>query len=175
LGLVDPETISWDFVNKTANSGLLRKNATPRLRDASDGLSKTIMFGESAGRPYVYQKGKLVSSDLISKHSNGGGWCRTATDVTLHGSTRDGSAFSTSASDTCPLNCTNGIDTPNYPDAKYNTEGTSEFYAFHSGGGNFVFGDGSVHFIADTIAIRELAKLIARNDGLDIAPGAVDF
>src|SRR5262249_45011936 len=108
LNLVDKETISWDAANKGANSGLLRKNATPRLRDASDGLTHTIMFAESAARPYVYQKGKLLSSDLANHHSNGGGWARPASDITLHGSSKDGSGFAATSADTCPMNCTNG-------------------------------------------------------------------
>jgi len=173
LNLVDKETISWDAANKSANSGLLRKNATPRLRDALDGLTHTIMFAESSARPYVYQKGKLLSTDLVNHHSNGGGWARPASDITLHGSTKDGTAFAATSSDTCPLNCTNGIDTPNYPDSKYNTEGTSEIYAFHTGGAVFLFGDGSVHFLPDNINIRELAKLIARGDGLEAS--GIDF
>ncbi len=174
LGLVDPETISWDAANKSANSGLLRKNATVRLRDATDGLSKTIMFAESAARPFVYQKGKLLSSDPVAHHQNGGGWSRPASDITLHGSKKDGSGLATATTDNCSMNCTNGEDYPTYNAAPWYTEGTSEIYAFHAGGSNAVFGDGSVHWISDTIAIKELAKLIARGDALDIAPGAVE-
>ncbi len=64
LGLVDPETIS---VNSSGlpNSGLLRKNETTKLSDATDGLSHTILYAESAGRPYLFRKGKLVGSDLM--------------------------------------------------------------------------------------------------------------
>jgi prepilin-type processing-associated H-X9-DG protein len=174
LGLVDPETISWDAANKSANSGLLRKNATVRLRDATDGLTKTIMFAESAGRPFVYQKGKVLSNDTVSKHQNGGGWSRPASDITLHGSKKDGTSLASAPTDTCAINCTNGEDYPAYNVAPWFTEGTSEIYSFHAGGANFVFGDGSVHFIADTIALKELAKLIARNDALDIAPGVIE-
>ena len=170
LGLVDKETISWDSANKSANSGLLRKNGNPKLKDATDGLTHTIMFAESAGRPFVYQKGKLVSSDLVNVHQNGGGWSRPASDITLHGSLKDGTALG----GPCPMNCTNGIETPNYPDANYNTEGTSEIFSFHPGGAGFLFGDGSVHFLSDTINIRELARLISRSDGLEIDPSAVN-
>ncbi len=57
LNLVDDETISWDATNKSATSGFLRKNATVQFKDVTDGLSKTIMYAESVGRPYVMQKG----------------------------------------------------------------------------------------------------------------------
>ncbi|MCF0233369.1 MAG: DUF1559 domain-containing protein, partial [Thermoguttaceae bacterium] len=39
----------------------------------------------------------------------------------------------------------------------------------HSGGVNVLYGDGSVHFISDTIQIETLRSLCARNDGQTIA------
>jgi prepilin-type N-terminal cleavage/methylation domain-containing protein/prepilin-type processing-associated H-X9-DG protein len=169
LSLVDPETISWDATNKSANSGLLRKNVVAKFKDATDGLSHTFVYAESAGRPYIYQKGKLVSNDLTAKHQNGGGWCRPASDITLHGSLYDGTALN----GPCGINCTNGEDYPSYNAAPWFTEGTSEIYSFHPGGAHGLFADGSVHYIGETINIRELAKLIARADGKQIS--GVDF
>jgi prepilin-type N-terminal cleavage/methylation domain-containing protein len=162
--LVDESTISWDAVNKSATSGLMRKNATCRLKDALDGLSHTIMYAESAGRPYIFQNGVQAPGDLTTVHQNGGGWARAATDITLHGSQNDGSQLH----GPCPLNCTNGENYTTYNQAPYWTEGTSEIYSFHPGGAHLLFGDGSVHFISDKIDIRQLARLIARADGLSI-------
>jgi prepilin-type N-terminal cleavage/methylation domain-containing protein/prepilin-type processing-associated H-X9-DG protein len=174
LNLVDDATISFDpptvaaappKPNNSANSGLLRKNAEARLKDATDGTSHTIMYAESAGRPYVYRKGgTLANNDLPNNHQNGAGWARPASDITLHGSLYDGSALG----GPCPMNCTNGELYPTYNVAPWFAEGTSEIYSFHSGGAQILFGDGSVHFISDNIPIKELAKLIARNDGLQI-------
>jgi prepilin-type processing-associated H-X9-DG protein len=169
LSLVDDQTISWDATNKSATSGFLRKNATVRFKDVTDGLSHTIMLAESAGRPFIFQKGKLVSEDVLNNHQNGGGWSRPASDVTLHGSLNDGTALG----GPCPMNCTNGEAYPTYNVAPWFSEGTSEIYSFHAGGANFVFGDGSVHFLAENIDIRMLARLIARNDGLTIS--GVDY
>jgi prepilin-type N-terminal cleavage/methylation domain-containing protein/prepilin-type processing-associated H-X9-DG protein len=178
LNLVDQSTISFDpptiagapaKPNNSANSGLMRKNAICKLKDAIDGLSHTVMYAESAGRPYVYANGKIVNEDLPNYHQNGGGWSRAATDITLHGSLNDGSKLN----GPCPLNCTNGEVYPTYNAAPYFSEGTSEIYSFHPGGAHLLFGDGSVHFISDKIDIRQLARLIARNDGMSIE--GVDF
>jgi hypothetical protein len=38
-------------------TGLLPKNTKSRLADVIDGLSNTIAFAESAGRPHVYKRG----------------------------------------------------------------------------------------------------------------------
>jgi prepilin-type N-terminal cleavage/methylation domain-containing protein/prepilin-type processing-associated H-X9-DG protein len=178
LNLVDQSTISFDpptiagapaKPNNSANSGLLRKNATCKLKDALDGLSHTIMYAETAGRPTIFRNGSPDPGDVMAVHQNGGGWARAATDVTLHGSLNDGSQLN----GPCPLNCTNGENYPTYNTAPYFSEGTSEIYSFHPGGAHLLFGDGSVHFISSTIDIRQLARLIARADGQSIS--GVDF
>jgi prepilin-type N-terminal cleavage/methylation domain-containing protein/prepilin-type processing-associated H-X9-DG protein len=164
LNLVDDQTITWDATNKSATSGILRKNASPQFKDVTDGLSKTILFAESVGRPYVMQKGRVVNDDVVNYHQNGGGWSRPASDITLHGSLQDGTALG----GPCPMNCTNGEYYPTYNVAPWFSEGTSEIYSQHPGGANLAFGDGSVHFIAESIDIRMLARLIARADSLQI-------
>jgi prepilin-type N-terminal cleavage/methylation domain-containing protein/prepilin-type processing-associated H-X9-DG protein len=146
--------------------GLLPKNEKPRLGEATDGLSHTIMYAESAGRPFVYRQGKQIGN-LTTHRVNAGGWCRPASDFSVDGSSYDGASFPGA----CAINCTNGEDfasTP-FPHPYYGTEGTAEAYSFHSGGANFVFGDGSVRLISAEINIREFAKLVTRAGG-ELAP-----
>jgi prepilin-type N-terminal cleavage/methylation domain-containing protein len=162
LDLVDAETISINQLG-FPNSGILRKNETTRFNDVTDGMSHTILYAESAGRPYLYQNGKLVSSDLGLAHLNGGGWSRPASDFSIDGASVDG----TTTPGARAVNATNGAVALTYPDPYYSSEGTGEVYSFHSGGAFTVFGDGSVHFILDTINIREFARLVARGDGLE--------
>ena len=69
--------------------------------------------------------------------------------------------------------CSGGEDYPSYNAAPWFTEGTSEIYSFHPGGAHALFADGSVHYLGETINIRELAKLVARADGKQIS--GVDF
>src|SRR4051812_9096142 len=92
LGLVDAETITVDANNgNSPNSGMLPKNAEPKLRDVTDGLSHTIMYAESAGRPSVYRKGGvLAGEEVATMHVVGGGWPRPGSDFGLDGSTGDG-------------------------------------------------------------------------------------
>ncbi len=154
----------------TAGRGMLEKNADVRFADVTDGLSNTLMVAESAGRPYVYRRGKQIG-DLPTapgqpgSYVQGGGWCRPASDFELKGSKLDGSDIF----GPCPLNCTNGADMASkpYPDANYtpplNTDGSSETYAFHPGGANILFGDASARLISESVSIQIYAALITRN------------
>jgi len=152
LGLVDG-----------VGKGILSKNEVVRLADVLDGLSGTILFAESAGRPYRYAKGGRLAGDLPNVRVNAGGWCRPASDFSIDGASVNGSVIPGPA----PINATNGEDTGTaaFPHPYYGTEGTSEAFAFHPGGANFLFGDGSVKFLKETISIRVFAKLVTRAGG----------
>ncbi|MBL9161785.1 MAG: DUF1559 domain-containing protein [Planctomycetaceae bacterium] len=135
-------------------------NTAASFKDVTDGLSNTILFAESAGRPYLFRKSIQVSSDPVAARVNGGGWCRPASDIVVFGLTADG----VTDVGTTAVNGANGLDivASNYPHPWLNTYGTSAPYAFHSGGANHLFGDGSVRNINDSIDIREYARLVTR-------------
>ena len=146
-------------------NGFLPKNAKTDFGDITDGLSNTIAIWESAGRPFVYRRGTLVSSDLTQHHVNGGGWCRAATDVLFAGSNADGTVVPGLS-----LNRTNGLDVggqtygpSGYPSV--GTEGSSQPYSFHTGGLHVLLGDGSVRFLNDSSDIGVVASLVTRNGG----------
>lgn len=151
-----------DTLSGTALSGMLPKNGEPKFRDVVDGLSNTIMYAESAGRPNVYRRGKKFGT-LPTQRTNAGGWSRPASDFSLDGSTSDGVILP----GPCALNCTNGeeVGSATFPHPYYGTEGTAEAYAFHTGGAQFTLGDGSVRFISESISIREFARLVTRSGG----------
>jgi prepilin-type processing-associated H-X9-DG protein len=152
LGLVDQ-----------VGNGMMPTSVKSRFADVLDGLSNTILYAESAGRPYLYRLGKLITSDLTVSRINGGGWPRPASDFTLFGLTADG----TTSPGPCAINCANGIDIVplGYPAPYYNTLGTGQCYAFHPGGANVAFGDSSVRFVQQSIDIRIFAALITRDKG----------
>ncbi len=149
-------------------SGMLLRNTDATLKHVTDGTSHTIMLAESAGRPYVYRGGAKIGT-LQTNRVNGGGWCRPASEIVLLGSSADGTTFP----GPCAVNCTNGEDYLKggtddmgiVPLQFYGTNGTSETYAFHPGGANILFGDGSVHFIREDIEIRVYARLATRQGG----------
>jgi prepilin-type N-terminal cleavage/methylation domain-containing protein/prepilin-type processing-associated H-X9-DG protein len=152
-----------------------QQKTSPRLADATDGLSNTVALAESAGRPWVYRKaGGQVSSDPTVARVNGGGWARAANDFAIEGSNVNGTFPATSTTSppwgTCAINCTNGQDVmpinngvTNYP--YYVTEGTGEVFSFHTGGANVSFGDGSVHFLSEQINMQVFATLVTRSQG----------
>jgi prepilin-type N-terminal cleavage/methylation domain-containing protein/prepilin-type processing-associated H-X9-DG protein len=160
---VDARLVTLGLVDK-AGKGILSKNEKVTMANVRDGLSQTILFAESAGRPFLYRKGgTVVDSDLTKKRVNAGGWARPASDFSIDGSTANGS----SVPGPCAINCTNGdnIAGNTFPDPYYGSEGTSEAFAFHPGGATFLMGDGSVRFIKDSVPMRIFAQLVTRQNG----------
>jgi prepilin-type N-terminal cleavage/methylation domain-containing protein/prepilin-type processing-associated H-X9-DG protein len=167
---------SWQSAPPTTPStnGFLPKNSQLTLADITDGLSNTIAYFESAGRPFVYRKGgSLASADLTQHNIAGGGWARAASDIELAGSTADGTTLTAdtgfTAGSAVYVNRTNGGDVAGqaysatgFP-APYLTDGTSQPYSFHPGGFNYLLGDGSVKFWDDSGAVQLLADLVTRN------------
>jgi prepilin-type N-terminal cleavage/methylation domain-containing protein len=146
-------------------SGVLIRNASPRFADVTDGLSNTILYAESAGRPYIYQKGKLFSTDVANNHINGGGWARPASELIIRGSDFTG----TIPNGSYAVNFTNGF-VSQYgagatTDPVYGQLPSGEVYAFHPAGANAGLADGSVRFLSDKTTISVLAALVTRNGG----------
>jgi prepilin-type N-terminal cleavage/methylation domain-containing protein/prepilin-type processing-associated H-X9-DG protein len=158
---VDQRLVASGLVD-FADSGMLPKNGEPRFADVTDGLSNTLMYAESAGRPAVYRKGQKRFGNLPTDRLNAGGWARPASDFSLDGSSYDGATFP----GPCAVNCSNGeaVGT-SFPHPYYGTEGTAEAYSFHPAGINVAMGDGSVRFIAENVSIREFARLVTRASG----------
>jgi prepilin-type N-terminal cleavage/methylation domain-containing protein/prepilin-type processing-associated H-X9-DG protein len=157
--------------NKTPSTGdgLLPKDYgdgyRPKLGDATDGLSTTILVAESAGRPFVYRK-RSRADDATNKFPlfrvNAGGWVRPASDISIDGSNAGGTAFRSSP--TKVVNATNGesITAAPWSTGYYGVDGGSEVYAFHPGGANVVFGDGSTRLISGDVTIRVFSALVTR-------------
>lgn len=112
----------------------------------TDGASNTIVFAESAGRHAVYARNRPT-----------GGWALNAAffdynvAILVRGYSNDGLIRDGGC---CAINCSNDGGAANY-----------QMYSFHSGGLNALRGDGSVHFLRDSIAAGIVAALVSRNGG----------
>jgi prepilin-type processing-associated H-X9-DG protein len=128
--------------------------ARVRIASITDGTSNTVMIGEDAGRPVGYnhnrqiyvQYGAPVDGVLNPVNGGGGAWADPFSYAHLNGSTPDGIR---GGARTCLINCTSN----------------NEIYAFHPGGANFLFADGSVHFIKETANQLAIVALITRAAG----------
>lgn len=164
---VSPELHTLGLVDQAStgvSNGAISKTVKLNFRDFSDGLSNTLHVTESGGRPHVYRRGRQVITATPNSDNrvNGGGWCRPASELNvLRGTSADGLSFPGPAA----INVTNGEPLVTYPHPYYNVDGTSQVYAFHPGGANALFGDGSVRFFSDSVGIRSLAQLVSRNGG----------
>jgi len=112
------------------------------LNDITDGTSNTLVIAEDAGRPELWMTGGIQPT---TTPVSGSGWADRDNEYITHGATADG----TTQPGPCPINCTN----------------ENEIFAFHSGGANVLFADGSVHFLQKDMPIRTLGRLITKAGG----------
>jgi prepilin-type N-terminal cleavage/methylation domain-containing protein len=107
------------------------------LADVSDGLSNTMLFAETAGRPDVWILGQKVDPAVVGKTAAAlaeqGVWASLQFSLSPRGHTVDG----LSTPGICAVNCSN------YKGA----------YAFHPGTAHFSMGDGSARALYEGIDI----------------------
>ncbi len=130
--------------------GLLKGNTIRRVRDVVDGTSNTIMVSEDAGRPNFYVLGQQLqygvsypwyrngTAPVQSNEGSGAGWADYNSEFYTDG---DGSNEHT------------------------NYSSNNEVYAFHPGGANHVFADGSVHFVRKSVNASVFKALITHGAG----------
>jgi prepilin-type N-terminal cleavage/methylation domain-containing protein/prepilin-type processing-associated H-X9-DG protein len=137
---------SADHGNDWSASGIRgmfnRLGAVINMAAVSDGLSNTIMVGESLPKMHDHLQ------QNIWWHFNGGA-SHASTIVPINYRSDDYASCTTSPQ---------------------NWNISWGFKSRHSGGANFLLGDGSVRFIAQSIDHRTYNLLGCRNDGLAVSP-----
>jgi len=137
----------WDNVQMTPNSanGMLH-DANGKPRDVTDGLTNTLCVSELGGRPDYYAAGKKIGEfpSSIEYVKEWGVWAAPQR-IFYTGYTHDGMT----SHGPCSLNCANA-------------EG---IYSFHPGGAEVLLGDGSVQFLAETVPVQNVYRMIDPQDG----------
>jgi prepilin-type N-terminal cleavage/methylation domain-containing protein len=136
----DPYTPS----NRPESLGSLDKDKVTQERQITDGLSKTLMLGECAGRPSVYMSTTVISGTV----NQCTGWADNLGPFKIDPIRPDGTKGA-AANAGVVMNATND----------------GECYSFHSSGINTVLCDGSTRFVADSIDQRVFCAAVTRAGG----------
>jgi hypothetical protein len=142
------------------NNGVLYLNSSIRYEQITDGSSHTIFVGEKESQAALTGMGAPANPQLPTSWASG-------TTATLR-----------STSDINGANQLAGLQVgPGQPLAPLGPDDAlpleSGFSSFHTGGAFFLFGDGSVQFLSENMALQVFSRLGDRSDGE--MPNAQDF
>jgi prepilin-type N-terminal cleavage/methylation domain-containing protein/prepilin-type processing-associated H-X9-DG protein len=133
-----------------------------RVTGISDGTSNTIMIVEDAGRPIWHgSKGVVTMPGYTgapgTTPQGGGGWADPLNYIATNGGDPSGSGIAAGGGfmgiPAAPWSCANGCTND------------SEIFAFHTGGSNMLFGDGSVRFVRNGLTMNQMQALLSRAGG----------
>jgi hypothetical protein len=132
-------------------NGFMHVNSNKGIRDATDGTSNAILVGETIYQNMQVNRG-WASSHRTKHGSNNGPGNITGTFRAINSGKALYDAFSNKTSD------------QNIHNHLMNTC----FGSMHTGGAQFCFGDGSVHFLNENMNLAIYRTLGAINDGLPV-------
>ncbi len=133
-----------------------------RTAQITDGMSHTFMVEEDAGRPNWYGSSGLAvvpgyTGAAGTAPQGGGAWADPLNYIATNGSDPSGSGIAAGGGfmgiPAAPWTCGNGCSND------------SEIFAFHPGGSNVVFGDGSVQFVINGLTMSQTQALLSRAGG----------
>lgn len=136
-----------DLEDRSCCIGVLGKRYNKpacRVKDITDGTSKTAIIAEVAGRPDWYELGTLNPNKTIKE---GSGWADPDSGISVSGYAATGSMI------------------------VINAKNAAEVYSFHSGGAQFNFADGSARFVSETLDPLVFKAIITRSGNEMLAQG----
>ena len=144
----------------TTDSGAVRGffsrgGAVISMNSVTDGLSNTLMVGETL--PEVYEAMRYGPEFGWADTYGGVSYGKTTVPLNWRVSKSTAGSWTGDCATSCP-----GTDPAN---CMWNWGITWGFKSNHTGGANFSFGDGSVRFLRDSIDVRTYNLLGCRNDG----------
>lgn len=126
-----------------------------KIGSCTDGLSNSIMFYEDVGRnPSMDGSGGSPNNYLDPVDGKGRRHWRWAEPDNASGASKviNNNAFPRGGPPTCPWTA-------------HDCGPNNEMFSFHVGGAQAVFGDGSVHFLSETIDLKVFYSLSTRDQG----------
>jgi prepilin-type processing-associated H-X9-DG protein len=138
---------AWTFPGYGVK-GATRQNGTTRILEITDGTSQTTLYSEAGGRDRQCFTGGKCQAYAAGLDATGMIWADSDNRITVTGS--DPTGTTSFGSGPCAMNCNN-------------LQG--DIYAFHTGGANIGFADGSVKFVNQSITIVTLAALVTKGGG----------
>ncbi len=127
---------------------LIQPERPVALAECPDGLSNTIVVGESPGLPQGYVRGpKPYSANL-----QGGGWADPNGQINVHGYGEDG--VSSPGTGSCAVGCNN----------------FNQFFSFHTGGAHVLLGDGSVRMLRTGTPAASVVAAVTARGGETVGP-----
>jgi prepilin-type processing-associated H-X9-DG protein len=155
--------IGYPFPGTDGVNSVLAGNQRNTITSCPDGLSNTLMLGESAAREEGWSAGAKYADSSTSGWGVRGAWAQESNNIVCAG--------------------TRGPITPGVAPAGKVTLGSQvatavtingwnqgELYSFHSGCVNVCFGDGSVRTLKSSLSMSVLQRLAAKSDGNPVNP-----
>jgi len=139
-------------------NGVLTVNRLTRFAEITDGLSNTLLVGESGNRHEGWSLNKRYA-DAAGLGFLGGAWASETNNIVCAG---------TRAPITAGVQPLGKVSTAAHVQAgtvPINGWNQGELYSYHAGICNVALGDGSVRNLSANISLRALQKLAARGDG----------
>ncbi len=149
---VQPSAINPHFASaiytSTNRFSVMSRNSTTKFTDVADGTSTTIAVVECGARPHVYRNRSIQPA---LGNDQGIGWADSEGPFSFDGAKADGSVEGCGPGGGCTV--------------VMNAKNDNEPYSFHTAGANFLFADGHVQFIRESVPLATFAALCTMNAG----------